>query len=172
MDLSQLHSGFPGITPVWGESLSEAARICLEAQALAGPCHYPVDGDITASHTLTWPSTTDQMRRAWNDLDEAAEHGAYGMAALIIAEHTSYEVVERSRKGTGFDYWLGLKGEDTEMFQHTARLEVSGINRGDDSAVKARVKKKLIQTSVTDGVLPAYVIVVEFSTPRARVILK
>ena len=131
-----------------------------------------MDGTVTGIHALSWPPVTDQIRRTWGDLEEAVEHGAYGMAALLVAEHTEYEVVERSRKGKGFDYWLGPKGEDSGLFQRTARLEVSGIGRGDESAVAARVKKKLKQISVSDGTLPGYIVIVEFGSPRARVIKK
>jgi hypothetical protein len=172
MDISALHAGFPGISPEWGASLAQAASVSLEAQGHVPPRECAVEGSITALHALTWPTTTDQIRRTWNDLDEAVEHGAYGVAALLVAEHTDLEVVERSRKGTGFDYWLGPKGDDSALFQKAARLEVSGIGNGDDSAVNARVKKKLKQTTVSDGTLPAYIVVVEFGTPRAHVTQK
>ena len=172
MDISALCAGFPGISPVWGASLAEAASVSLETNGHAPPSTCDVDGEVTASHELSWPPIDDQIRRTWGDLDEAVEHGAYGLAALLVAEHTDLEVVERSRKGKGFDYWLGPKGEDTLLFQRTARLEVSGIGRGDESAVTARVKKKLKQISVSDGQLPGYVVIVEFGSPRARVIKK
>jgi hypothetical protein len=172
MDISALHAGFPGISPEWGASLAQAASVSLEAQGHIAPRECIVYGSVSALHDLTWPATTDQIRRTWNDIDEAVEHGAYGMAALLVAEHTDLEVVERSRKGTGFDYWLGPKGVESGLFQQAARLEVSGIGRGDESAVNSRVKKKLEQTAVSDGLLPAYVVVVEFGTPCARVIRK
>jgi hypothetical protein len=94
------------------------------------------------------------------------------MAALLVAAHTELEVVERSRKGTGFDYWLGPKGENSDLFQRTARMEVSGIGSGGAGTVSAREKEKMKQTSVSDGALPAYIVIVEFGTPRARVVVK
>ena len=170
LDLSTLQSGCAGITPVWGASLAEAASVALVAQGHRSPHLLEVSGTFAHLHTLYWLSVTAQMQRCWNDLDEAAEHGAYGIAALLVAEHTTYEVVERSYKGTGFDYWLGPKDAAPVLFQHTARLEVSGIGRGDDSAVKARVRKKLKQTAPTDPTgLPAIVVVVEYGRPQARV---
>jgi hypothetical protein len=171
MNLAVLHRGCPGMTPAWGTSLSEAARVCLEDEGHASPVEYFVEGRFIARHDLEWPECTDQMRRTWHDLEEATEHGAYGMAALLVATHTDLEVVERSRKGTGFDYWLGPKGQQS-LFQSTARLEVSGIKRGDDSAIQSRARKKLKQTEVTDGTLPAFVIVVEFGRPIASVTQK
>ncbi len=85
---------------------------------------------------------------------------------MLIDKLTPYTVIERSRKGTGFDYWLSTKDEtDALPFQNKVRLEVSGIRRGNDSRVRARVKQKIEQTNPSDGVLPAYIIVIEFSRP-------
>jgi hypothetical protein len=52
------------------------------------------------------------------------------------------------------------------------RLEVSGIRKGDDSRIKARIKQKLEQVSPTDGTLPAYIVVAEFSNPLAFIVKK
>jgi hypothetical protein len=51
--------------------------------------------------------------------------------------------IERSRKGTGFEYWLGTSETDEELpFKNKVRLEVSGIRSGDSSRVKARLWRK------------------------------
>jgi hypothetical protein len=77
-------------------------------------------------------------------------------------------VIQRSRKGTGFDYWLG--DESYMPFESKARLEVSGIRNGDQKVVTARVRAKLMQTEVSDVTsLPAYIVVVEFGHPVAEV---
>jgi hypothetical protein len=55
---------------------------------------------------------------------------------------------------------------------YPVRLEVSGIRKGDDSRIKARIKQKLEQVSPTDGTLPAYIVVVEFSNPLAFIVKK
>lgn len=89
-----------------------------------------------------------------------------GIAVLLAQKEIGYTVIERSRIGTGFDYWLG---KESNLFQKKARLEISGILRGSNSDVKARIRQKLKQTNRSDGVLPAYVIVVEFGHPLAEV---
>ena len=43
---------------------------------------------------------------------------------------------------------------------------------GNLSLVKARVKQKKEQTEVSDGQFPAYIIIVEFSTPLSYVEIK
>jgi hypothetical protein len=110
------------------------------------------------------------MRRCWNDQQEATEYGAVGIAVLLLKRFHRYSAIERSFKGTGFDYWLGEN--DDLLFQKKARLEVSGIIRGNASQVENRVVSKLKQTDVSDGQLPAYVAVVEFGNPLAKVVRK
>jgi hypothetical protein len=89
------------------------------------------------------------------------------MAFLLILQLTDLTVIERSRKGTGFDYWLGTQGSTTTLpFERMARLEVSGIRKGNRSQINARVKQKTEQTRPSDARgLPAYIIVIEFSRP-------
>ena len=87
---------------------------------------------------------------------------------MLAEQELGYAVIECSRRGTGFDYWLGAASAGT--FQRKARLEVSGIRQGNDRVVRTRVWQKLQQTDRSDAVqLPAYVIVVEFGRPLAEV---
>jgi hypothetical protein len=88
---------------------------------------------------------------------------------LVVCKLLGKVVVERSRKGTGFDYWLGE--EDGLLFQGKIRLEVSGILIGGGSAVSSRIKQKTHQVRREPN-LPAFVAVVEFGTPKARVVAK
>ena len=109
---------------------------------------------------------TEAMRRYWNDLEEAVEQGAYGLAILLVRHMTGYMVIERSRKGTGFDWGLGA---EDNLFQAKARLEVSGILRGSMRRIRTRVSAKKKQTKTSEHLrLPAYIVVIEFGTPRAR----
>lgn len=94
------------------------------------------------------------------------EHGAICLSIVLIAALTPYVVIERSRKGTGIDYWLG-DGQSV-LFQKKARLEVSGILKGNETSLKNRYAAKVEQTKKTDVTqLPAYISVIEFGTPKA-----
>jgi len=96
-----------------------------------------------------------------------------GIAFMLIRQLTQFTVIERSRKGTGFDYWLGSEDEAGELpFQNKVRLEVSGIRKADDSRVRARIKQKIEQTNPSDGEFPAYIIIVEFSRPLSFIVEK
>ena len=115
------------------------------------------------------------MRKSWTDIREAADHGASGVAILLMRDITKLTVLERSVTGTGFDYWLGpeVKADDELIFQDMIRLEISGINNGTRNQVRQRVTEKLTQTEQSDDWgLPAYVVVVEFGAPCSEVAKK
>ena len=128
-----------------------------------------ISGEIGGRAILEWQTASALIRRCWNDDEEATEHGAYGIATLLVPQVSDLQVVERSKKGTGFDYWLGSSTETESLFQNRARLEVSGIRTGTEAAVAGRVRKKLKQTERSDADLSAVVVVVEFGEPQSRV---
>lgn len=167
LNLNELGDGLPAITPAFGRALAEAGGMCLESEGHIAGKQLHVMGISDKHYSLFWPPVTDQTLRCWNDPEVATEQGAVGVAVLLAKKEIGYAVIERSRKGTGFDYWMG---DDSAIpFQNKARLEISGIRRGNDRDIKARVRQKLRQTDRSDGLLPAYVIVVEFGNPLAEV---
>lgn len=171
LDLRDLQLGLPAITPAFGAALAEAGAICLNDQGHALGAFIRVVGSYNRSFALFWAMPTDQMRRCWNDVDYTTEQGAYGIALMLMQRLTGFTVVERSRRGTGFDYWLGEASDGAGLpFQKLARLEVSGIRRGSRSQIQARVTLKLAQVQTSGELEPAYVAVIEFSQPLAWVV--
>jgi hypothetical protein len=99
------------------------------------------------------------------------EYGAYGVGIIVALLLTGKSLVERSARTTGVDYWLSNRTNEEGSFQRAARLEVSGILNGDEASIMVRVKGKLLQTERSDDSgLPAYVAVIEFSRPEARLV--
>jgi len=173
LDLSKLDNGLPGITPNWGGFLSEASSTCLVSQKHVLGVKMDVLGSQKAQFKIFWNSRVQstQAFAAWNDEQELTEYGACGIALMLVLELTRYTVIQRAKKGTGIDYWLGYK-ESNKPFENSARLEVSGILKGDDKDIKGRVKKKIKQTEPSDGSLPAIIVVVEFSKPISHLVQK
>jgi len=128
-----------------------------------------ISGECPISAAIEWLPPSDQAKRWWNDDEYATEHGAYCIAALIV-EQCGLEVVERSKKKSGFDFWLAPKNSRVDLFQGLTRLEVSGIRNGDAATLEARVRQKMKQTKVSDGELPAVIVVVEFGLPIAKMV--
>ncbi len=128
---------------------------------------FNVFGDEENNYSLNWENIfDDQLDRTWKDQFYATEQGAVCLAILIALNLTDYTIVERSVRKTGFDYWLGQKGDI--LFQKKARLEISGIFEGAKKELRKRYQVKVRQTDVSDNLnLPAYIGIVEFSNPMA-----
>jgi len=168
----KLKNGLPGITSNWGRFLTEASILCFESQNHPNGVEVKISGISQCKVKFEWKiDVSEQMINSWADEQELTEYGACGVAILLILKLTGYTVIQRSKKGTGVDYWLGLDGEE-KPFQNAARLEVSGIMAGSENVVKARVSKKIKQTAPSDGKLPAYIAVIEFSNPLSHVVKK
>ena len=165
LDLNELGN----INSAWGMAMAEAAGVCLESQDHSRGVELQVIGDISKRYILDWPAITDDARRMWMDPREAVEYGATAIAILLSKNELGYSAFERSRQGTGIDYWMGQS--DDAPFQRQAMLEISGIlkARGNVArAIKRRVNEKLQQTERSGDPLPTYVIVVEFGSPMAE----
>lgn len=169
LDLNDLTTGQPGLTPAAGAAMSQCAGVCLENQGfVAGETTLEVEGYIEATHVLEWPVVTEQALRTWADLREATEIGAEGIAISLVYQELGYATIERAALGTRIDRWLGYES-DTPYFQRKARLETSGILHDIDGEVNRRLNARLERLESADSNLPAYVIIVEFSRPLAKV---
>ena len=168
LNLEDLVVGMPGLTARLGTAMAEGASVCLDDCGHGVPVRLIVDGDDNRVYDLEWTPIDDQARRAWADAEVATEYGACGIAILVVREIRGHSVLERSRRGTGFDYWMGES--NVTPFAGKSRLEISGIRRGDPRSIAARVNRKKRQMSRSGTRLPGIVVVVEFSTPLARVL--
>jgi hypothetical protein len=175
INISELNNGLPTITPSYGQEMAEAASFCLQKNSHKSEecilsCIKTLKNN-TENFQLVWDELDLRVESTYGDLDEATEHGAMGLAILLSIKLTKCTTVERSMKGTGFDYWLGDK--DGNMFQKKSRLEISGIFQGDDSQFKTRISKKFKQTNISDDCgFDCFVSVIEFGKPKASFLSK
>lgn len=177
LNLDSLHNGIPALSSGKANMLKEACIWCL-----CKCCH--VNGvtiviqynEKQESLPICWNSEKideDDIKRAYNQ-DDAIEYGAEAVSFLLIREFTQYTAIRRAATGTGIDYWLGNKETvDNNILNNSARLEISGIlNESNDNTVKKRIKGKLKQTTPTDRTFPVFISVIEFSQPKAEMVLK
>ena len=168
INLSDIKNGFPEMDSASANYCYVACMVCLHRNNHNDKVFLELIGDKKASIALIWDDYFDeQIDRAWNDPGVATEHGAVCISAMLVKECTDYSIIERSRKGTGFDYWLGY--ENIIPFQNSARLEISGIfKETEHNNVEKRFQIKKKQTNQSDDSrLPAYISIVEFSKPKA-----
>lgn len=168
LNLLDIESGFPGMDIVSAKCSYVACMVCLHRNNHENGVSLELKGDITASVILQWEDYyDDQIDRSWKDQEYATEFGAICISAMLVRKCTDYTIIERSRKGTGFDYWLGYENEIP--FLNSARLEISGIfKETEQNNVDKRFQIKKKQTNQSDeSQLPAYISIVEFSKPKA-----
>lgn len=173
IQLSDIRMGTPGITPIEGANLYENSIVALHSSGHPSPVTLRLEGLRTELLSLVWDDVfDDQMRRTYADEQSVTERAAVAVSVMLALRTTAYTVIERSRRGTGFDYMLG--DSDDPLFMPKARLEVSGIMRESDGNTLAhRFEQKAAQTDRSDATrLPAYVSIVEFSTPKAKFDIK
>ena len=160
------------LSSAWKEHLLEACLVCLFRHNHFSNLGFKVKGDQEIDFTLVWNSNfTHEMDNSWKEQDDATERGAECLSILLVQELTKYTIIERSVKTTGFDYWLGES--NGILFQKKARLEISGIFKGNESKVNQRVKIKLEQVKQSNNLnIPAFVSVIEFSLPMGKFVSK
>lgn len=164
LDLNDLSKGLPGVTAPVAVSYCEAAAVCLHIQDHHPTTNLLISGNSQKTIELDWTPVTDQQLRAHNDLQDATEEGAYAISFLLALQETDFTVIERSRKGTGIDYYLGY---DDNAFQHSARLEVSGIACATPQSFVSRISQKSKQAAKIDEGLPSYICIVDFGQPHS-----
>ncbi|BCZ79064.1 hypothetical protein PTKU64_27390 [Paraburkholderia terrae] len=161
------NGAFEALTPYFGAMCCEAASYCFEQNGHAVPTQAALSGCETPHAHFHWTPPPAQAVATYRDKDVAAENGAYAVAIAVLNHIHGYKVIERSAKGTGFDFWVGATEGDLP-FQNKVRLEVSGIFDG-QSRVNSRLRSKLNQMAPSDGSGSGFAVVAEFGRPTVAV---
>ena len=161
------HPRHPGISDAVCEAFSEAAEVCLARHHEAPETIFSVEccGDCT-ERTLTWQQPDDTARRAWMNHDDATRDGAYIMSMAAVEGELGLVALSRAETRTGADYYVG--SPDAGDLENAVRLEVSGVDEGDATTARHRLREKEKQAARGDSPLPAYASVVAF---REKIIL-
>ena len=171
--LSDIKQGTPGISTIEGANLYENSIVAFHTSGHSTPVELQMSGTRTEPFSLELEdSYDDQMSRTYNDEQSVTERAAVAVSVVLALHLTNYTVIERSRKSTGFDYMLGNRLDP--LFTPQTRLEISGIMReSEHNTLASRFQQKARQTAKSDDtLLPAYISVVEFSTPKAKFDIK
>ncbi len=166
-----------GLTRAMGEVQVQCATVCLDAvghdQATEFKVNVRAKGSLSdASFTLARDKASNKMKLTFNDLTVATQHGACGIAILLVRRLFGLIVFKSAKTKTGIDYYLSDSPKQL-LFQELARLEVSGLLKEPTTRVEQRVKTKIQQTKQSDKLnIPAYVVIVEFSTPCSEVVAR
>jgi hypothetical protein len=165
-DLADRHYGLT--TSVAG-TYSEAARVCLDRHHQP-PVHVRItraSGEKTAA--LIWEPTDGRARDAWANRDDATRDGAYGCIIASVELSEGLFAIKRAETKTGADYYVAPAGKTIEDLEDCWRLEVSGLDKGNESAVVRRLREKVQQTKQGSSNLPAIAGVIGFEILRVLI---
>jgi hypothetical protein len=126
----------------------------------------------TTAFEIAWAGEiTEQLLRAYRETTRATDFAACTIALILVRELTEFTAVEQSCIGTTIDYYLiPQRQNDDLIFNHAARLEVSGIlAENEDNRVDDRIKQK-VRRLKPEGDLPDFIAVVEFSKPWSKMV--
>lgn len=153
---------------------AEACVAALESQGHFSGITIQLEGEFHDKVRVIWRNKSKNV--GVKDPRDWAEIGAIALAFCVVVKFSEYNVIEQSVIGTGFDYWLGYKenvpNQNPDNFLN-ARLEISGMLKGNNRDVATRLRQKIRQTGISDYMnIPAIIVIVEFSTPLSLTFVK
>lgn len=162
-NLSQRHFG---LTDAIGNNYTEAARVCLDRHH-SSPVGFVIENTGQRLEVNTeWQQTDNRTKGAWANETDATEAGAYACVLAAVEIANGMVAVHRAETKTGADYYISNPDNIADL-ENCLRLEVSGVDKGDESIITQRLKEKIKQAASGASNLPAIAGVVGF---RARII--
>lgn len=166
--IQNLDARHPGLTAGIALGFREAAEVCLDRHH-SPPTSLTVDRRKQINAVAEWQAPDDRTKHAWANEIDTTEAGAYCVALAAIELTDDLVAVRRAETHTGADYYVAPRGTSPGDLEEAFRLEVSGMNEGDQASVKTRLRQKLEQTARGRSSLPAIAAVVAFSPPQVAI---
>ncbi len=164
LPLRNLHERHRGLTAAIAGSYEEAASVCLQRHHLP-PVEVATSDDGSRSAAIVdWVPPDQRTRDAWANETDATEAGAYACVIAGIETMRGMFAVRRAETGTGADYYVGPVGSGVSDLEGCFRLEVSGVDHGDEKEVLKRLAAKVRQARAGNSSLPAIAGVFGFGT--------
>jgi hypothetical protein len=162
--LQGLDKRHPGLTEAVAGSYAEAARVCLDRHHTSPILLNINRGESFSTATTAWEATDQRTKLAWANKDDTTRDGAYCVAIAAIELTDGLVAISRAETRTGADYYLGNPSRQPQDLENSLRLEVSGIDKGNLTALRARLGQKVRQAQSGDSNLPAVAAVVGFES--------
>lgn len=162
MRLEGLHERHTGLTESISGTYLEAASVCFSRHH-DSPVHLTIACDGESSvEAVEFPRPTDRVMKAWANRTDTTEDGAYGVSLAAVEVKSQLVAVRRAETLTGADWYVAPIGSDPDDLEKCYRLEISGIDTGNQAVMAARLRQKIEQTRKGVSNLPAIASVVGF----------
>jgi len=162
LKLESLYERHTGLTPDLSGTYCEAASVCLNRHHES-----PVELDIlrnggTTRRLVEFQKPDARALNAWANDTDTTEIGAYGVCLAAVEVEKHLVAVRRAEILTGADWYVAPVGTKLHDLESCLRLEISGLDTGNRSAVNARLLQKIQQARQGASNLPAIASVVGF----------
>ena len=162
MKLEALHERHVGLTPSLAGAYSEAAAVCLNRHHESPVNLEIIQGNDTCTLSTEFLKPDVRTLNAWANEIDTTEFGAYGISLAAIEAKENLVAIKRAETLTGADWYVAPIGASLEDLEACFRLEVSGLDSGNRTAIETRLHKKIEQTKRGNSNLPAIATVVGF----------
>jgi hypothetical protein len=163
--LTDLHQRHMGVTPAVCAYYAEAASVCLSRHHVS-PRDLRVESPKETLREVTWTKPDQRTCDAWGNSDDTTRDAAYSVCLAAVEAELGWLAIARADVRTGADYYVGPPGTTLES---AFRLEVSGVDKGDDTTVAYRLEEKIAQTKKGKSPLPALAAVVGFKAALVKI---
>jgi len=162
LQLNRLDSRHHGVTRSIANVYAEAASVCFDRHH-SPPADVTIDGlNHRVSYSTVWTKPTPRELAAWANSNDATEQAAYGVSLASIETTEGLVAISRAETLTGADYYIAPIGSEVNDLEGCFKLEVSGVDAGSMTDIRARVMRKKQQANSGTGNLPAIAAVVGF----------
>jgi hypothetical protein len=166
LPIKDLDARHDGVTTPRAMSYYEAACVCLTRHHVS-PVEFSVtDNAARRPCEATWVPASARSKAGWSEDKEATDHGATCCVIAAVEATRGHFAVRRAEIGQGADYYVGPPGAGSEDLEDCYRLEISGVDRGDDQDVQWRLNQKVRQAARGKSSLPATAGVIGFKARR------
>jgi hypothetical protein len=163
LNLESMHQRHRALTQVIAAYYKEAASVCLNRHH-ASPVFINVsDNGAESEAEVCWKVPNSRTTDAWANATDTTEAGACACVIAAIEYVRGLFAVRRAETRTGADYYIGPQGSGEDDLEDCLRLEVSGVDVGNNSVVAARLGAKAEQAQRGESNLPAVAGVIGFS---------
>ena len=172
LNLEILNQGLGGISKGMAVYYLECLKVALAKNGHKSGVILKLEGFFKETFVLDWQEISSETVVLWHNQSELAEKAAVAVVLLLMQSLTEYQFFEQSELGSGIDYWMSKKYESDKLISiREARLEISGILEANTSnSVNMRVNLKRKQSKKSDkSNLPAWIAVVDFGIPKAKI---
>jgi hypothetical protein len=164
LPLVSMHERHCGLTPEVSAYYYQAVCVCLDRHHTPSVVFALFDGAVESKAMMSWLPTNEQVRGAWANTIDTTEAGAYACALAGTELLRGFVAVRRAETGTGADYYVGPAGTGMDDLEDCFRLEISGVDAGDEAVLRRRLEAKVNQAREGRSNLPALASVVGYKS--------